>query len=288
MSQKAKKKGPKLRRVSFKDKAWYTVISPKSFNFKPIGEIIGMEENIMGRTLETLLYDFTNKYEDISLKLKFRVAQVNQESKQAQSVFLGHSYTNDYVRSLIGRGSSKIQTIINLTTKDEFVYRLTIICTTIKRARSSQQIVIRKIMREILKEFANTLNHEKFISGMIYSEFSNQILRIAKTIYPLSNCSVIKCKLVSVPEGGVDTVYITQEEDYEVVEVDVKRSRKSDIKRTERINVKKLTRTNRSSPKPAEKKVEPKPAEKKVEPKPAEKKEEPEPAEDAPTEEASE
>ncbi len=249
MSQKVKKKKSKLRRVSFKDKDWYTIIAPKSFNFKPIGEIIGMENNINGRTLETLLYDFTNRYQDISLKLKFKVVQVNQEAKQAQSMFLGHSYTNDYVRSLIGRGSSKIQTIINLTTKDNYTYRLTIICTTIKRARSSQQIVIRKIMREILKEFSKTLNHEKFITGMIYAEFTNQIIRIAKTIYPLSNCSVIKCKLISVPEGGEDMVYVTKDEDFELVEVEVKRSRKSDIKRTERINVKKLTR-NKSSPRP--------------------------------------
>lgn len=73
MSQKGRKKGPKLRRVSFKDKDWYTIIAPKSFNFKPIGEIIGMEGNIIGRTIETLLYDFSNKYEDISLKLKFKV-----------------------------------------------------------------------------------------------------------------------------------------------------------------------------------------------------------------------
>ena len=247
MSQKVKKKKSKLRRVSFKDKDWYTIIAPKSFNFKPIGEIIGMENTIKGRTLETLLYDFTNRYQDISLKLKFKVVQVNQEAKQAKSVFLGHSYTNDYVRSLIGRGSSKIQTIINLTTKDNYIYRLTIICTTIKRARSSQQIIIRKIMREILTEFSKTLNHEKFITGMIYSEFTNQIIRIAKTIYPLSNCSVIKCKLISVPEGGEDMVYVTKDEDFELIEVDVKRSRKSDIKRTERINVKKLTNTRTSN-----------------------------------------
>jgi small subunit ribosomal protein S3Ae len=243
MSQKVKKKKSKLRRVSFKDKEWYTVISPKSFNFKPIGEIIGMENNLIGRTIETLLYDFTNRYDDISLKLKFKVVQVNKEAKQVQSMFLGHSYTNDYVRSLIGRGSSKIQTIINLTTKDNYVYRITIICTTISRARSSQQIVIRKIMREILKEFSKTLNHEKFITGMIHKEFTNQIIRVAKTIYPLSNCSIIKCKLVSVPEGGEDTIYVAQDEDFEVVEVDVKRSRKSDIKRTERISVRKLTKT---------------------------------------------
>ena len=243
MSQKVRKKKAKLRKVSFKDKSWFQIIAPKSFDFKPIGEIIGMENNLIGRTIETLLYDFTNSYNDISLKLKFKVANVNPESGQAQSIFLGHCYTNDYVRSLIGRGSSKIQTIMNLTTKDNYVFRLTIICTTIQRARSSQQIVIRKIIREILKEFAQSLNHEKFITGMIYSEFSNQIKRIAKTIYPLSSSKIIKSKLVSVPEGGEDKIYIAKDEEFEVVEVEVKRSRKSDIKRTERINVKKFTRT---------------------------------------------
>jgi len=243
MSQKVRKKKAKLRKVSFKDKSWFQIIAPKSFDFKPIGEIIGMEGNIIGRTIETLLYDFTNSYNDISLKLKFKVANVNLESGQAQSIFLGHCYTNDYVRSLIGRGISKIQTIMNLTTKDNYVFRLTTICTTIQRARSSQQIVIRKIIREILKEFAQSLNHEKFITGMIYSEFSNQIKRIAKTIYPLSSSKIIKSKLVSVPEGGEDKFYIAKDEEFEVVEVEVKRSRKSDIKRTERINVKKFTRS---------------------------------------------
>lgn len=243
MSQKVRKKKPKLRKVTFKDKTWYQILAPKSFDFKPIGEIIGMENTLIGRTIETLLYDFSNSYNDISLKLNFKVDSINPESGQAQSIFLGHSYTNDFVRSLIGRGSSKIQTIMNLTTKDNYVFRLTVICTTIQRARSSQQIVIRKIIREILKEFAKSLNHEKFITGMIYSEFSNQIKRIAKTIYPLSSSKIIKSKLVSVPEGGEDKLYIAKDEEFEVVEVEVKRSRKSDIKRTERINVKKFTRS---------------------------------------------
>jgi ribosomal protein S3AE len=43
MSQKARKRKAKIKKVSFKDKDWYTVIAPKSFNFKPIGEILGVE-----------------------------------------------------------------------------------------------------------------------------------------------------------------------------------------------------------------------------------------------------
>jgi hypothetical protein len=127
-----------------------------------------------------------------------------------------------------------------------------VVCTTIRRARSSQQILIRKIIREIIREFARSLNHEKFITGMIFGEFQNQILRVAKTIYPLSSSTVIKSKLIQVPEGGEDKEFIPKDTDFEIVEIDVKRSRKSEIKRTERINVKKLARSRPESKKTEE------------------------------------
>jgi len=254
----AKKRKPKAKKALFKDKTWYEVIAPKSFNFKTIGEILGLENNILGRTVETLLFDFTEDYSDISLKLRFKVTAFNPEAKKCDTTFVGHQYTNDYVRSLVGRGSSKIQTIANLTTKDKYKFRVTTVCTTIRRARSSQQEIIRKIMRDILLEFAKSLNHEKFVQGMIYGEFQNQIQRVAKTIYPLANATVIKSKLVSIPEGGEDTEI--PDTDFDIVEVDVKRSRKSDIRRTERINVKKFNRTKSTHEKTPEKTPEETPA----------------------------
>lgn len=244
--QKTKrKKKAKIKKVSYKDKNWYEVIAPKSFNFKNIGEIIGIESSIQNRTIEALLFDFTGDFNDINLKLKFRVSTINHEAKKCDTLFIGHQYTNDYIRSLVGRGSSKITTIQNLTTRDGFVFRVTTICVTIRQARSSQQVVIRKIMRDILKEFAKSLNHEKFIHGMIYGEFQNQIARVAKTLYPLSSATVVKSKLISFPEGVEDKE--VESKQFDIVEVDVKRIRKSDIKRTERINVKKFTHTKTTS-----------------------------------------
>jgi len=246
LSSKVKKKKLKGKKVSFKDKDWYEVVTPKIFDFKPIGNISGLENNIIGRSLETLLFDFTNKYSDISLKLKFRIINFNQEAKKCNSIFVGHQYTNDFIRSLIGRGSSKVQTILNLTTKDGYIFRITTIATTLKRARNSQIVLIRKIMREILLEFAKSLNHEKFIAGMIFAEFQTQVQRVAKTIYPLSNCVIVKSKLISIPPGGEDKEI--PDDEFEIVEIDVKRSRKSEIRRTERVSVKKLTQAkNRKS-----------------------------------------
>ena len=133
MSQKVRKK-IKGKKVSFKDKHWYQIVTPKIFDFKPIGEIIGTEGTLVGRALENLLFDFSGKYSDISLKLRFKVMDVNEEAKKCNSIFIGHQYTNDYIRSLVGRGSTKIKTIINLTTRDNYIFRVTMICTTIKKA----------------------------------------------------------------------------------------------------------------------------------------------------------
>ncbi|MFX1442553.1 MAG: 30S ribosomal protein S3ae [Promethearchaeota archaeon] len=244
--QKTKrKKKAKVKKVSYKDKNWYEVIAPQSFNFKNIGEIIGLEPSIQKRTIEALLFDFTGDFNDINLKLRFRVSKINHEAKKCETMFIGHQYTNDYIRSLVGRGSSKITTIQNLTTRDGFVFRVTTICVTIKRARSSQQVVIRKIMTDILKEFAKSLNHEKFIHGMIYGEFQNQIARVAKTLYPLSSSTIVKSKVISFPEGVEDKE--VESKQFDIVEIDVKRIRKSDIKRTERINVKKFAHAKTSS-----------------------------------------
>ncbi|MBD3193627.1 MAG: hypothetical protein GF317_01125 [Candidatus Lokiarchaeota archaeon] len=240
MSQKSRKKRKqKAKKVNYKDKTWYEVFAPKSFNKEKIGDIIGLESNIVGRTLDSLLFDFSRDYDDISCKIQFKIDKLNTEAQTCEAIFQGHNYTSDYIRSLVGRGATKIQLIDNYTTKDEFVYRLTTVCVTIRRARSSQQNIIRKIIRDILKEFASTYKHEKFIKGMIYGEFENQIERIAKTIYPLSSCTVIKSKLVAIPEGGEDKE--VPDDDFKIVEIDVERSRKSEIQRSERINVKKYT-----------------------------------------------
>ncbi|TXT62421.1 MAG: 30S ribosomal protein S3Ae [Promethearchaeota archaeon] len=233
MSQKSKAKA----KGKYQEKQWYEVFAPVSFNNEKIGEIIGLENTIMDRTVESLLYDFTDDYDHINCKLRFKIIKVNSQSNQCETTLVGHQYTNDFVRSLVGKGATKVTSINNYTTKDDYTYRITTVCVTIRRARSSQQVVIRKIMREVLKRFASELDHNKFVRGMIFGEFQNQIKRIAKTIYPLFSSTIIKSKLVSMPEGGVDKE--VKDEDFEVVELEIDRTRKSEIRRSERINVKK-------------------------------------------------
>jgi small subunit ribosomal protein S3Ae len=241
-------------RSTYKEKSWYEVYAPDSFDNTKIGEIIGVEGTLMDRTIETLLYNFTDDYDDINCKLIFKVIDVNTEAKTCKTTLTGHKYTTDFTRRMVGKGASKVTSIKNFTTKDEYIYRLTTVCVTIRRARSSQKKVIRKIMREVLKKFSKTLEHEKFVTGMIFGEFENQIQRIAKTIFPLFNCKIIKSKLISMPEGGKDEK--VEDEEFDIVELDIERTRKSEIRRTERINVNKYAEQKKRRKRKEEKEKE--------------------------------
>mgnify|MGYP001119615539 CR=1 FL=1 len=165
MSKRDKKDRAKAK-DTWREKEWYDVYAPKSFKNQYIGKIAGKNPDfILNRTIGTLLYDFTRDFNDITTILRFKVIKV--EGNRCETYLVGHHLTKDFVRSLIRKGVSKIQMINNYKTSDNFTYRITSICTTIKKARSSQILIIRKIMDDILNTFARDLKHEKFIRGLI-------------------------------------------------------------------------------------------------------------------------
>jgi small subunit ribosomal protein S3Ae len=212
MSAKGKK-GRTARKVvdSWKTKTWYELYAPKSFKESFIGQIPAENnENIMGRVVENLLYDFTDDFKHAHIKLRFRVVEVT--GQRCTTRFVGHELTRDYVRALIHRGSSRIDGIFNYKTADGYVYRVSAFCVTKRRAKQSQQKTIRKIIYEVVNELAKSSKHSKFVRGMIYGQYAQNLAKLVKNIYPLKECQIRKSKLVSTPEGAV-------EEDYEEDEV---------------------------------------------------------------------
>ena len=78
MSSKSKK-GRSRRKVvdPWKLKGWYEIYAPKSFKEVFLGQIpSGDEDNLIGRTIEVLLYDITKNFKHTHIKLKFRIIEV--------------------------------------------------------------------------------------------------------------------------------------------------------------------------------------------------------------------
>ncbi len=179
-------------------KEWYNVNSPAYFGGKVIALVpASSAENMMGRTIETTLYDITGDFSQQHLKLNFQVIRL--KGTDAETIFKGHEYTGDYLRSLVRRGNTRMDHILKITTKEGYILRVSVVAFSVLRVRKSQILSVRKIMHRILDEKAKTLFFDQFVQEAVLGKIASDIYNEAKKIIPLRHTGVRKTKLLSYP-----------------------------------------------------------------------------------------
>jgi len=181
-------------------KKWYEVIAPQVFGNVALGTTPADDpRKLIGRVMETTLYDITGDFSLVHVHLFFQIIDVDEENLKAFTRFKGHELARDYMKSLIRRKSSKIQGIFNVTTKDGYGLRITGVALTTYRCKTSQKKAIRKIMGEIITKRASEMTLDELIKAMLFGSLANEIFEQAKKIYPLRKVEIYKSKLLTVP-----------------------------------------------------------------------------------------
>jgi small subunit ribosomal protein S3Ae len=182
----------------WRDKKWYNVISPPYFGGVELGSIPTDDPaKLVGRIVDSTLYDITNDFAHQYLKMFFRVEEV--EGKTARTVFKGHEYSRDYLRSLVRRRTTRVDGIFNVVTKDNYGLMLAVSVFTLSRIKTSQEQEIRGIMNNIIKEKASNLNFDQFVQELVLGKIASDIYNEAKKISPLRHVGVRKSKLKTKP-----------------------------------------------------------------------------------------
>jgi small subunit ribosomal protein S3Ae len=185
-------------------KEWYDVYSPPYFGENVVASIpCEVPSAVIGRVVETTLYDITNDFAHQSIKLYFLV--VNAKDHRAETILKAHEYATDYLRSLVRRGSTRLDGIFNATTRDQFSTRISIVAFTRDRINASQEHGVRQVMRQIVDEKASALNYDQLSQEVVLGKLGSDIYNLSKKIAPLRHVGVRKSKLVSIPPGVIAT-----------------------------------------------------------------------------------
>jgi small subunit ribosomal protein S3Ae len=183
-------------RDKWRSKAWYTVLAPPYFGNVELGAIPADEpEKLVGRVIDSTLYDVTNDFAHQYLKMHFQILEV--DGKTAKTIFKGHEYSRDYLRSLVRRRTTKVDGIFEVKTKDGYKLRVAVAAFTLVRIRTSQEREIRAIMEKIIKEKASALTLDQFAQEMVLGKIASDIYNEAKKIAPLRHVGVRKSKLLT-------------------------------------------------------------------------------------------
>jgi len=171
-------------------------VAPPYFGNVELGAVpVDEPEKLIGRVIDSTLYDVTSDFAHQYLKMYFQITEV--EGKTARTMFKGHEYSRDYLRSLVRRRTTKVDGIFNLTTKDGYVLRVAVSALTLTRIRTSQEKTIRTIMEKIIEEKASTLTLDQIAQEMVLGKIASDIYNEAKKIVPLRHVGIRKSKLVT-------------------------------------------------------------------------------------------
>jgi len=185
-------------------KEWYDVYSPPYFGENIVASIpCEVPSAIIGRVVETTLYDITNDFAHQSIKLYFLV--VNAQDHRASTILKSHEYASDYLRSLVRRGSTRMDGIFTATTRDQYSSRVSIVAFTRDRIKASQEHGVRQIMQQIVEDKAANLNYDQLSQEFVLGKLGSDVYNLAKKIAPLRHVGVRKSRLVSIPAGVIAT-----------------------------------------------------------------------------------
>ncbi|AWR97263.1 30S ribosomal protein S3ae [Acidianus sulfidivorans JP7] len=189
-------------RDKWKLKKWYNIISPKLFGEVSLGSTPAFDAtSTIGRKIETTLYDLTGDFSLVYVHLYFKINK--NDSDKLFTMFYGHELSRDYVRSLVRRKSSKINSIVEVTTKDGYKLRVKGLALTTYRIHRDQRSAIRKIMGDMIRKSAESHTFDEFIQEMIFGKLASDMFNEAKKIAPLRKVEVEKSKVTFVPSMEV-------------------------------------------------------------------------------------
>ncbi|NLI61991.1 MAG: 30S ribosomal protein S3ae [Methanosarcinaceae archaeon] len=189
---------------SWRDKKWYNVEAPGFLNRAIVGQTIASDPALIpGRIIETTVGEMTNDMSKNNIKMRFKVKNVS--GNVAQTEFIGHTLTNDYIRSMVKRQTSRIDVVLLVRTADGYIVSIKPTSFTVKRARASKIKGIRKLMTRIVVRRAVKLNFEDLVQEVITGRIASTIYKQAKNIYPLRRVEIRKTEVIKAPVARKQT-----------------------------------------------------------------------------------
>ncbi len=180
----------------WREKRWITVNAPESFNVVPIAYIpITDDEKAIGRVLEVTLYDILKgDPSQHQFKMYFQIDKVDGE--KASTIFKRFEYSKEFLRSLVRRGSSKINFIMDIKTKDGYIFRVKVIALTHRPLNTSRQHALRLIIRDVINKTVPEMTVDQFVQATCYSKINSDIMAAFKKVIKVRHVGLEKVKLI--------------------------------------------------------------------------------------------
>ena len=187
----------------WREKRWITVLAPDSFNNVPVAYVpITDDENAVGRVIDVTLFDILKgDQSQHQYKIFFQIDKV--QGDRATTIFKKYEYAKEFLRSMIRRGSSKINLVIDAKTKDGYIFRLKVLILTHRQLNTSRQNALRLIAQDVIQKTVPQMTIDQFVQATCYGKINSDIMAAAKKLIRVRHVGFEKVKLVRTAEKEI-------------------------------------------------------------------------------------
>ncbi len=187
----------------WREKRWITILAPDSFNNVPVAYVpITNDENAVGRVIDVTLFDILKgDQSQHQYKIFFQIDKV--QGDRATTIFKKYEYAKEFLRSMVRRGSSKINLIIDAKTKDGYVFRLKLLILTHRQLNTSRQNALRLIAQDVIQKTVPQMTIDQFVQATCYGKINSDIMAAAKKLIRVRHVGFEKVKLVRTAEKEI-------------------------------------------------------------------------------------
>jgi small subunit ribosomal protein S3Ae len=197
----AKDRSSKKGKDKFKEKNWYTVVSPDYFGGKELTLSLGNSpESMVGRKVEVPVSDFTGNFKRANAKMIFRI--LSCQGTKCSTEFLGHSLSDDYIRRMVRRRKERIDIIHEVNASDKSKMVLKVVIVTDGKLNASKRVEIRNSVLSFLDEKSSGMTYGDLAKYVVGDDIYNDIINAAKDIYPIRKIELRKSVLVTHENSG--------------------------------------------------------------------------------------
>jgi small subunit ribosomal protein S3Ae len=194
----AKKKAKVMDK--WKQKKWFTVVTPAIFDGRALCEIVAAEDKqLANRIIKTSLADVGvtgGSQVAMFTSLKFRITDVS--GTNANTRLIGHEIAPSYMKTFARRGRSLIHQVVDVKTKDGVEVRLKAVAVTGSRVSENTKRNLRALLVKEILTGASSLNFDELMQEILYGRFVSKLYNALKGITKMKRVEIKKSELKEV------------------------------------------------------------------------------------------
>lgn len=178
-----------------KGKEWYTIVAPKMFKGKVIGEALVTEPSeAMNRSIIvnfSFLDAHPSKY---YIKIKFKADKV--EDGKIKMKYVGHECQRDYISQMVRKRAVRIDNRIIVETKDKRKIIIKTIGISLRKTKTSVKSELGKSISALIMKRVKDMKFEDVVKSILFDELQKTTRKEVSKLYPIVRFEVRKLEVL--------------------------------------------------------------------------------------------